>query len=115
MFDPRRTRLNPPAVRNISCSDAADMIGSRGALMIDVREPFERAEASIAGTTHIPLGELLERLGELPRDRPLILQCRSGNRSHGAAEALQASGFSDVYNLSGGIIAWAREGRSLEK
>lgn len=77
--------------------------------LIDVREDFEY-DASNIGGTHIPLGTLLDEVGQLSRDKPLIIQCRSGKRSAQAVTILQKrEGFDNVYNLKGGILAWRDE------
>lgn len=73
---------------------------------IDVREPDEVAEGTLPGTTNIPLGDLPARVGELDAARPVVVLCRSGGRSTQAAEFLVASGFGDVVNLAGGMLAW---------
>jgi adenylyltransferase/sulfurtransferase len=77
--------------------------------LLDVREPFEYQIAKIPGSTLIPLGELGERLGELPRDQKLVVHCRSGVRSGNAVGLLQQAGFTDVWNVTGGILAWSEE------
>jgi rhodanese-related sulfurtransferase len=82
--------------------------------VLDVREPEEFAEARIAGSTLIPLGQLAIRAGEIPRDRPVVAVCRSGNRSGVATEMLRRAGFADVRNMRGGMIAWARAGLPWE-
>jgi rhodanese-related sulfurtransferase len=71
---------------------------------IDVREPNEVAAGTLPGTVNIPLGELPTRIGELDPDRRVVLLCRSGGRSTTAARALTAAGFTDVVNLSGGML-----------
>jgi rhodanese-related sulfurtransferase len=63
----------------------------------------------------IPLGQLAARQGELPRDRELIMVCRSGNRSGTAAAQLRRAGFAPVRNMAGGMIAWARAGLPVER
>lgn len=78
--------------------------------MVDVREAWELVELRVPGSTHIPLMELPGRLQELPKEQTLVMICRSGARSQHAARLLMASGHNDVLNLSGGIIAWHREG-----
>lgn len=103
-----------PSLPSISPAQAAPLVAAGRALLVDVREPSEWADARIPGAIHVPLGELALRLSELPRDRKLILQCRSGNRSLGATELLLRSGFPDVANLEGGILRWAREGHPVE-
>jgi rhodanese-related sulfurtransferase len=77
-----------------------------GALAVDVREPQEWEAGHVDGSLWIPLGELEARAGELPRDRPLVIVCRSGARSGYAADALVAAGY-DASNLAGGLFAWA--------
>jgi adenylyltransferase/sulfurtransferase len=74
--------------------------------ILDVREPNEYQINRIAGSTLIPLGELPRRYQELPRDREIIAQCKSGARSAKAMDFLKSVGFEDVKNLKGGILAW---------
>ena len=83
-----------------------DALGANG-LVLDVREPDEVAEGTIPGALHIPLGELQERVGELDPGVPVAVLCRSGGRSAMAAEFLDASGFGQVTNLAGGILAYS--------
>ncbi len=75
--------------------------------VLDVREPWEYQLANLGGHL-IPQGELPARLGELPRDRTIVTQCKSGGRSQNAAELLKQQGF-QVENLAGGILGWAAE------
>jgi sulfur-carrier protein adenylyltransferase/sulfurtransferase len=75
--------------------------------LIDVREAFEYEIARINGAKLIPLGEIAERVDELPRERPIIVHCHSGQRSAQAVRLLQQRGFDKVYNLEGGIDAWS--------
>ena len=77
---------------------------------LDVREPAEYAEAHIAGSTLIPLGQLAHRISKLPQDRSIVAVCRSGNRSSVALSVLTRAGFTNVLNLRGGMLAWARSG-----
>jgi rhodanese-related sulfurtransferase len=88
---------------------AAEMLASGEVQLIDVREADEWRVGRIEGATHMPLGTLLTRAGEIDRERPVIFQCRTGARSGMATEALRASGF-DAYNLVGGLERWASEG-----
>jgi len=74
----------------------------------DVRTPEERATASIPGT-RLMTPEEADRIAGLPRDTPLIFHCHHGGRSQAAAEHFAAMGFSEVYNVAGGIDAWSRE------
>jgi len=73
--------------------------------VIDVREPEEWAEGHIPQARLIPLGTLPERLEELDKEKPVIMVCRSGARSHRATEYLTYLGF-DAANMVGGMLAW---------
>jgi len=75
------------------------------AFLLDVREPGEFKGGSITGATNIPLSQLRGRLGDLPRNRPIWVNCRVGQRSYIAVRILQQNGF-DVHNLSGGYSTW---------
>lgn len=87
------------------------------AFVVDVREAWEYGEGHVPGAVNIPLSTLPQRLAELPKDRPILLVCNSGNRSGVAAEFLVAQGFDGgrVYNLEGGTYAWASRGLPLER
>ena len=74
--------------------------------LIDVREPFEYELSNINGE-NIPLAGILLESAKLSKDKPLIMQCRSGARSAAAVNQLEQQGFTNVYNLKGGILAWA--------
>ena len=77
--------------------------------LIDVREPYE-AELCTIGGTLIPLGEIVERIGELRKDVPVVIHCRSGGRSAAVINALSSRyGFENLVNLSAGILAFGRE------
>lgn len=90
----------------------AKLMARNGAIMVDVREPSEiKALAyDVEGIKTIPLGQLKERMGEIPKDKEIILACRSGKRSMRAAKMLVANGYKNVYNMNGGIIAWSNKG-----
>ncbi|MEP7004099.1 MAG: rhodanese-like domain-containing protein [Chloroflexota bacterium] len=81
--------------------------------LLDVREPDEWQAGHIAGSQHIPLGQLRERLGEVPKDRTILAVCRSGSRSDSAARGLRTLGYTAL-NLEGGVTAWKRAGLPLE-
>jgi adenylyltransferase/sulfurtransferase len=80
-------------------------------LLVDVREAGERAIVTIPGATAVPLGSILDGSGleAIPRDRQVVLYCRSGVRSEQAAVSLLAAGYGDVAHLSGGVLAWIDE------
>jgi rhodanese-related sulfurtransferase len=81
--------------------------------LIDVRTPEEFAGGHIPGAVNIPVQEIAGRLAEVAQDRPVVLYCRSGNRSTQAAQILDAAGYAPVYNL-GGIAAWQQAGFPVE-
>ncbi len=81
--------------------------------LLDVREPDEWQAGHIAGSQHIPLGQLRERLGEIPKDKTILAVCRHGNRSEAATTGLRTLGYT-VENLEGGVTAWKRAGLPLE-
>jgi phage shock protein E len=86
-----------------------------GVLVLDVREPFEYAEGRVAGSTLVPLATVADRAGEFPKDEPVYVVCRSGNRSLVAARTLVEAGYSDVRNVEGGMIAWAAAGLPVQR
>jgi rhodanese-related sulfurtransferase len=81
-----------------------------GAFILDVREPSEWNEAHIAGATLIPLGELVSRVNELPKDKEIVVVCRSGNRSAQARDLLLNDGFTQVTSMAGGLNQWKAAG-----
>lgn len=82
--------------------------------LIDVRSQGEWNEKKLPHAHHVMLGTLLRRLDEIPTDKPIVLQCRSGNRSAIAASILQANGIPEVMNLAGGIQAWQKAGLPVQ-
>lgn len=78
-------------------------------LVLDVRDPWERALCHLQDSVHIPLQALPERVAELDPQRPTVVLCHHGVRSFQAARWLAHRGFAQVANLAGGIDAWARE------
>jgi adenylyltransferase/sulfurtransferase len=76
--------------------------------VLDVREPHEYQIANIGGHL-IPLNDLPKRIGELDREKNIVVQCKSGGRSQRGAEFLQQQGFTHVENLAGGITAWSEK------
>ena len=97
----------------LSPEEVARRIREDGWLVVDVREPYEREAGRIAGTRHIELERLASRAETIPRDRPVVFQCRLGARSGLATRAFRAAGW-DAYNLRGGIQAWVDAGLEIE-
>ncbi|MEQ1560289.1 MAG: rhodanese-like domain-containing protein [Methyloglobulus sp.] len=105
------------AVPSIAPQAAADIVEKQHALIVDVRELSEVAATRIPGAINIPLSQFSNRLAELDsyKNSPIITQCRSGRRSAEALKILAASGFTNVQNLEGGIMAWEKAGLKTEK
>src|SRR3954468_10788973 len=97
------------AIPTMSVHDLSQRLNDQDIVVIDVREPFEYDIARIDTAQLIPLGELAERVDELPRDKQIVVMCKTGARSASATAFLRQQGFSNVYNLQGGITAWAME------
>jgi rhodanese-related sulfurtransferase len=95
-------------LREVSALQADEAVAV-GASLLDVREPEEYDAGHAPLATSIPLGELGQRIAELPRDALIVCVCRSGVRSAAAAVALVTADF-DAVNLAGGMHAWAADG-----
>lgn len=96
-------------VKSMEVEKAKEYLSARdeGAVtLLDVRQPKEYAQGRIPGATLLPLPELLNRIGEVDSQKPVIVYCAIGGRSRVAAQMLQGQGFQEVYNLKGGIKAW---------
>jgi rhodanese-related sulfurtransferase len=78
-------------------------------ILLDVREPFEREIARIEPSLHIPMQQVPDHLGQLPRTATIVVYCHSGGRSAAVAGYLEEHGYERVANLRGGIDAWSRE------
>ncbi len=102
-------------VRVIEPAALAQQLAHNGPRVIDVRGRTEWNEGHLAGATHIYLGDLEARIPELRRDQPIVVHCATGTRSSIAASLLQARGFRDVSNLTGGIHAWRKAGLPVEE
>ncbi len=97
-------------MKTISPAELKQLIESKSDIqIIDVREDYEYEEANINGTL-IPMGEVMDRVNEIARDKKVIFHCRSGKRSETVIKALEAQhGFTNLYNLSGGILAYLEQ------
>ncbi len=88
----------------------AQTLNIQGALLLDVREPAEYSEVHAVNATLIPLGQLNARLDEIAayKDKPIAVMCHSGKRSAKAVHLLQEAGYSQISNVTGGIVAWEK-------
>ncbi len=94
---------------DISVADTAAKRDA-GAFILDVRTPEEWNEFHISGATLIPLDQLEMRLNEVPKDKEVVVVCRSGNRSKVGRDALKAAGYTQVTSMAGGLNAWKAAG-----
>jgi len=99
----------------VDASTVKSFQGNPDVVILDVREPYEYEAGHIPGVKLIPLGELPNRLAEVPKDKPVIVTCRTGNRSGQAVNFLRQQGYTNVHNMSGGFVAWERAGYPVEK
>lgn len=111
------TFRRPGGANALSPTQATLLINREDAVVIDVREPAEYAAGHLPDSRNIPVGLLLDRIGEIEKfkDSPLILLCQSGVRSAGACPKLAKLGFTKVHNLDGGIEAWVQAGLPIKK
>jgi len=104
-------------IREVDSVAALQLINHKNALVLDVREEDEYKAGHVLNSKLIPLGKLKGRIGELEkyRDRAIVVVCRSGVRSATACATLGKQGFTQAYNLSGGVNAWQKANLPLEK
>lgn len=105
-------------VEELTPEDVADRLRKAPGrvVLLDVREPFEREQAEITPSLHIPMREVAGRTSEIPRDKEIVVYCHGGSRSMMVAAYLENHGFPTVANLSGGIDAWSlRVDRSVPR
>lgn len=104
-------------IKDVDCQGAMQLINHKQAIVLDVREDSEYKSGHVLNAKHIPLGKLGQRVGELEkyRDQPIVVICRSGNRSGTASALLGKQGFTQVYNLHGGVMAWQKANLPLER
>ncbi|MFZ5650577.1 MAG: rhodanese-like domain-containing protein [Bacillota bacterium] len=98
--------------KNIGPKELQQMVQNDGKnlFLLDVREPYELEETGyIPGAVNIPTGQVAEKISDLPKDKKLVIYCRSGRRSAEAAKFLSGKGYGNVYNLEGGILDWPYE------
>jgi phage shock protein E len=100
---------------DIDVATAASLRGRDDVMMLDVRTPEEYAQGHIPGVTLIPLDQVGNRLAEIPKDKTIVVTCRSGNRSAQAAQLLRQKGYENVHNMLGGFTAWENAGYPAEK
>ena len=83
--------------------------------VLDVRRPYEYAEGHVPGAINVPHDQVAARLAEIPKDKDVVLYCRSGRRAQAAADVLAAHGYKRLAHLEGDMPAWIERGRPVEK
>ncbi len=96
----------------ISVAQAAEK-RDQGAFILDVREPSEWVQFHIPGAKLIPLGDLPNRLNEVPKDRDVVVVCRTGHRSAQGRDILLKAGYTRVTSMAGGVTQWQAQGLAI--
>jgi rhodanese-related sulfurtransferase len=99
--------------QNIDSAELEALREQQDITLIDVRTDAEVARGIIKGARHIPLFSLPQHASALADAGSIVIYCQSGGRSAQACSYLAQQGFADLYNLSGGILAWQRDGKTL--
>mgnify|MGYP002352878435 CR=1 FL=1 len=102
-----RNRAGGPALTTLQ---ATQLLNNKNAQVVDVRTPEEFKTGSLANAKNIPAAALKDRMGEIKKDKPVIIVCATGARAAGPAALLRGMGYGEVYVLSGGIAAWREAG-----
>lgn len=103
-------RLFGPKVPIITPAELAEAMRENRIVVVDIRDARDYHEAHIPGAQHVTPAQIPSALADLPADRPVVVVCRSGHRSVGAARKLLRAGRSHVFSLHGGMRAWTRAG-----
>ncbi len=96
----------------VSVAQAAEL-RSQGAFILDVREQSEWNQFHIPGATLIPLGQLPNRLSEVPKDQKVVVVCRTGHRSAQGRDILKQAGYTLVASMTGGVTEWQAQGQPI--
>lgn len=110
----QQSQATPASLPAESTVEQVAAMRDQGAFILDVREPSEWAQFHIPESTLIPLGELSNRLNELPKDQDIVVVCRSGNRSAQGRDILLAAGFANVTSMAGGVTKWQTQGYPVD-
>jgi len=103
-------------VQHISSREAKALLDkNKNVFLLDVRTPQESSQARLAGAVLIPIGEFERRIGEVPKNRTILVYCAVGARSKPVSELLSQRGYKDVYNMTDGIVGWYRNGFPLQR
>ncbi|MBE0574326.1 MAG: rhodanese-like domain-containing protein [Desulfuromonadales bacterium] len=102
--------------RNLTPQEAFSLVGQRSDLyVLDVRTPREYQQTRLEDARLIPIDQFVKRLGEVPKKRPVLVYCAVGSRSAQVVNYLARQGYSEIYNLYGGIYSWEQSGYPVLK
>jgi len=105
------TQESAAPFRSITVAEAKEMIENRPEVVIlDIRNPQELREGAIEGSTLVPFWAIMQNKLTLPKETPIMLVCAVGGRSFAAGQMLVKYGYKEVYNVSGGLVAWKEAG-----
>jgi rhodanese-related sulfurtransferase len=103
-------------VQNISSREAKTLLEKNKTIfLLDVRTPQENSQGKLPGTVLIPIGEFERRIGEVPKDKIILVYCAVGSRSKPVADFLVQRGYKQVYHMTDGIVGWYRNGFPLQR
>ena len=104
-------------IKNANAAQTVQLLNRENGVVVDVCEPKEFSAGHVPNAINFPLSSMKDRLRDLDKykNKPVIVSCRSGNRSMKGAVLLRKHGFPTVYNLSGGLQAWERDNLPVEK
>ncbi len=94
--------------RNIDSLQAKALLDKGSVFLLDVRTPDEFRQAHLKGAVLVPIDQIERRLGEVPKNRPILVYCAVGSRSNAVAGFLAEKGYREVYNMRDGIVGWYR-------
>ncbi len=114
---PELSKLAGGSTAALGTLEATRLMNQPQTLVLDIRDGKDFAAGHLPRARHIPMGELEKRSGEIQkfRDKPVLVTCRNGNRSAGAARELKKLGFSNVFQLKGGLQAWEQASLPVER
>lgn len=105
---------SPANAPEIGTAEAYSLYQKGETFFVDVREQDEWDAVHIPNTTLIPLGQVASRLSEIPKDKNIVVVCRSGNRSQSGRDILLQAGYTNVTSMAGGITDWTKQGYPVE-
>ena len=112
-----RSFAGAKGIKDVNATEAVRLINQQDAVVLDVRTEDEFKGGHVLNSIHIPVGLLQNRINELEdyKSKPVIVNCRTGNRSAAACSVLRKQGFTSIFKLQGGILAWENANLPLIK